>query len=230
MDELLVILAHELRAPLASMLGRGELLLDEVYGPLDLAQRSAIDGIVKTGHYALGLINDLFDLSRLTTDAALSRSEVDVAVACTHSLDIVRHLAQPKQLRIVHSLAGNLPLISADERRITQILVNLLSNAVQFTPASGTVGLYAGYSAAVNMVRICVWDTGIGIAAADHQRIFQPFAQVERRAGGGVGLGLTLAQRLAELHGGRIALTSRIGAGSRFTVWLPVETPATAAS
>jgi signal transduction histidine kinase len=229
MDELLVILAHELRAPLASMLGRGELLLDGIYGPLDLAQRSAIDGIVKTGHYALGLINDLFDLSRLTTDATLVRSEVDMAAVCMHSLDIVRHLARPKDLRIMHSLVGDIPLISADERRIIQILVNLLSNAVHFTPAGGTVGLHAGYFREAKQVRICVWDTGIGIAAADHQRIFQPFTQVERHAGG-VGLGLTLAQRLAELHGGRITLTSRVGVGSRFTFWLPVETPATAAS
>jgi signal transduction histidine kinase len=225
-EEALALISHELRAPLASMLGRSELLLDDVYGSLDAAQRGAVEGIARSGRYVLNLLDGLLTLIRCGAGEAPAGALIDIDLLCMDSLDITRSPAREKGVRLVANLAADLPTTCADATQIMQILVNLLTNAVRYTHAGGSVGLDSAYDPNCQMIMLTVWDTGIGIAPEDHERIFQPFLQLERRATSGLGIGLALVQRMVASHGGRVDVASNIGAGSRFTVHLPVRSPA----
>jgi signal transduction histidine kinase len=133
-------------------------------------------------------------------------------------------LARQKDLRIVSSLDTTVGMLQADARRLKQMLVNLLSNAVKFTPEGGTIGLDVVGDAAAQRIHMTIWDTGIGMAADDLPRLFQPFVQLDSRLArqyNGTGLGLALVQRMAALHGGSVAVASTLGQGSRFTITLP---------
>lgn len=135
----------------------------------------------------------------------------------------VQNAAQQKRIQLRHSVKHEGKRLIADERRLTQILVNLLDNAIKFTPEGGSVGLDVSTDAGRKHIRFAVWDTGIGIAKADYPRLFQSFTQIDgqlSRNYGGMGLGLSLVRRLVDLHGGNIGIESTIGQGSRFTVSL----------
>jgi CheY-like chemotaxis protein len=139
-------------------------------------------------------------------------------------MQFVQSTAQQKGIRLLRSVEQGVVGLIADERWLTQILVNLLENAVKFTPTGGMAGLEVIADHAQECIQFVVWDTGIGIAEADYARLFQPFTQVDgklSRSYGGVGLGLTLVRRLVDLHGGSIRLESALGQGSRFTISLP---------
>ena len=226
-DEFLANMSHELRTPLTGILGMAEVLQMDSDEPLTEPQRRSLNSIQQSGEHLLQLINDILDLSKVEAGKLdLSRAPVLVDEICQASLHMIREAAARKGLHVSYVLAPDVKQVLADERRLKQMLVNLLSNAAKFTPAGGSLGLEVAGDAVRQEVRWTVWDTGIGVAAADQARVFQPFVQLDSslsRQYPGTGLGLSLVARLAELHGGRVELESEgiPGRGSRFTVVLP---------
>jgi CheY-like chemotaxis protein/nitrogen-specific signal transduction histidine kinase len=224
-DEFLATMSHELRSPLSAILGRVELLAEGLYGPVASEQSEALRGIEASGRHLLTLINEILDLAKI--EAGKLQLECDVVWIedlCQQSLYLITERAQRKQLAVHLERDPAVTTMLADERRLRQILINLLTNAVKFTPEGGSVGLEVRGDPVQQQVSLAVWDTGIGIAEADLPRLFQPFTQVDSglsRQQGGTGLGLTLVRRLAEAHGGVVGVTSVVGEGTRFTVTLP---------
>ncbi|NTU85022.1 MAG: response regulator, partial [Chloroflexales bacterium] len=229
-DEFLANMSHELRTPLNAILGRAELLRAGIHGPLNAQQEQDLAAIDEAGHHLLALINDVLDLAKIEAGRlTLEPGPLQVADLCQAALRMVAQAAVQQQLRLYTSIDPQLALIDADARRLKQILVNLLANAVKFTPPGGEVGLEVRGNPDEQTVTFTVWDTGIGIASEDQARLFQPFEQGSSglsRQYGGTGLGLTVVRRLVELHGGSVALESSPGAGSRFSVTLPWLPPA----
>ncbi|MBX0327348.1 PAS domain S-box protein [Oscillochloris sp. ZM17-4] len=224
-DEFLAMMSHELRTPLSIVLSIAEALSEEIYGPLTAAQRQALATLAQSGHHLLALLSDILDLSRIAVGReTLDLQPVSVSLVCQIAVQFIESSAQAKQITLRQTVAPGLVELRADDRRLTQILVNLLSNAVKFTPEGGQVDLEVSADAARQHIQFSVWDSGIGIAPADQERIFEPFVQADTRLArqyGGSGLGLALVRRLVALHGGDIRLESALGQGSRFTVSLP---------
>jgi signal transduction histidine kinase/CheY-like chemotaxis protein len=224
-DEFLASMSHELRTPLNPILGMSETLQEGVLGAVNNEQTDALRHIEESGRHLLALINDILDLSKVEAGKLdLHIEEVEVVVVAQASLRLINELARQKKLHIVSSIDSTVGMLQADIRRLKQMLVNLLSNAVKFTPEGGTVGLDVVGDAAAQRVHFTVWDTGIGITDNDLPRLFQPFVQLDSRLSRqytGTGLGLALVQRLAEKHGGSVAVESMLGQGSRFTITLP---------
>ena len=224
-DEFLANMSHELRTPLNAVLSLAETLAEGIYGAIGDRQRDALHHIVESGHHLLGLINDILDLTKVEAGKLeLQFEPLDVESLCTASLRLVTQQAHEKHLRVTFSIESEVREILADERRLKQIVVNLLSNAVKFTPEGGEIGLEVAGDASQGVLRITIWDTGIGIPASKLERIFQPFVQLDStlaRKYSGTGLGLALVQRLTDLHGGRVDVDSEEGRGSRFVVSLP---------
>jgi PAS domain S-box-containing protein len=225
-DEFLANMSHELRTPLNAMLIIGESLQEEVYGEINAQQRRALTDVVESGQHLLALINDILDLSKIEAGKVeLQYSAVNIAGVCQASLRLVREQALKKGHSVSLLLPSDSLTVLLDERRLKQMLVNLLSNAVKFTPNDGRIGLEVSLGPSQPEIHFAVWDTGIGIPEDKLGRLFQPFAQLDgalNRQYGGTGLGLALVRRLAELHGGRIEVQSTPGAGSRFTITLPI--------
>lgn len=225
-DEFLSSMSHELRTPLNGILSLSEALEEGVYGDLSSRQLDAVHVIAESGHHLLALINDILDLSKIEAGKMeIQPGVVKVDEICQVCLRLVRSPAYQKGLQIHYKVSSVLETVWADERRLKQMLVNLLGNAVKFTPQGGQIGLEVTTDRATNLIRFTVWDTGIGIAAADIPLLFQPFAQLDSslaRQYSGSGLGLSLVRRLAELHGGRVGVESEPGKGSRFYVELPL--------
>ena len=216
-------MSHELRTPLNSIIGFSELLLQRLPGDLGRKQEEYVRDIADSGRHQLGLVNDILDLSKVEAGRmTLERSSFPIEQLVTSAVALVRAQAVRRSIEVDVSMDPQVETIFADERKVKQILVNLLSNAVKFTPDRGriVVSVQRGDQA----VEIAVADAGKGIAAADLARIFEEFEQA--RQGGfadeGTGLGLTLAKRLAELHGGRIVVESEPDRGSTFTFTLPL--------
>jgi PAS domain S-box-containing protein len=226
-DEFLANMSHELRTPLSAILLFTENLLAGARGPLNERQQAALRNIEASGRHLLTLINDILDLSKVEAGRLeLQRETVAITEVCQASLVFVKETAIKKGLRLGFQLNDQLAQMSADPRRLKQMLVNLLSNAVKFTPAGGQVNLEVDVDAEAGAVRFAVQDSGIGIAAADIARLFQPFTQLDsglNRQYEGSGLGLSLVRRLAELHGGSVAVESTVGQGCRFTIALPYQ-------
>ena len=224
-DEFLANMSHELRTPLNAILGMSESLEAGVYGPINPRQSRAIGHVAQSGMHLLELINDLLDVAKIEAgQMQIEFTEVTLDTLCRACLDLVRPAAQKKQHQLHYTLDDDTQTIVADNRRLKQILANLLSNAVKFTPSGGNVGLTVETDQLRQCVQLSVWDDGIGIAAADMDRLFQPFLQLDSslaRNYEGTGLGLALVHRLVELHGGTIAVSSKPTEGSRFTVTLP---------
>jgi PAS domain S-box-containing protein len=242
-DEFLANMSHELRTPLNAILGMSEALQEEVYGSITARQQQSLAMIERSGQHLLSLINDILDLSKIEAGKIeLAMETISLETVCQASLQFIKQQATKKHisvsLRIDTALASvrqedqyitqgvAMPKITilADERRLKQILINLLTNAVKFTPQGGKVGLDVTTDDDNQVVRFSVWDTGIGISPANQQRLFEPFIQVDSslaREYEGTGLGLSLVMRLTELHGGSVALESEVGKGSRFTISLP---------
>jgi CheY-like chemotaxis protein len=220
-------MSHELRTPLTAILGLSESLQMSVYGPLTEKQTQALQTIQQSGEHLLALITDILDLSKVEAGKMeLKIGPVAVEDVCQASLRIIREVAHKKNLEVAFHLDKAVTALAADERRLKQMLVNLLSNAVKFTPEGGALGLAVTGEAEGSVVRFTVWDTGIGIAPQNLGRLFKPFVQLDSDLAGqysGTGLGLSLVARMAELHGGSVAVESDgvPGRGSRFSIVLP---------
>jgi signal transduction histidine kinase len=224
-SQFLANMSHELRTPLNAILGYTELIVDQIYGKVPEKIRGVLERVQKSGRHLLGLINDVLDLSKIEAgQLTLSLSDYSFQDAVQSVVSSVESLAKEKGLRLTVDVAKKLPVGRADERRIVQVLLNLVGNAIKFTDA-GEVAVRV--SAVDDAFRASVSDTGPGIPESQHERIFEEFQQVDgssTRAKGGTGLGLAIAKRIIELHGGRIWVESVVGQGSTFTFSLPVRT------
>ena len=233
-DEFLASMSHELRTPLTAVLGMTEVLKMGVYGPLSDKQQQSMLIIEESGRHLLELINDILDLSKIEANKLdLEIKPVAVETVCQGSLQFIKQAAIRKHIEVSFTPDQAVATLLVDERRFKQILVNLLSNAVKFTPAQGKVGLEVVGDPARQLVHFTVWDTGIGIAPEDIDRLFEPFTQLDSKLAreyGGTGLGLALVSRMTKMHGGQVSVESTVGQGSRFTVSLPWTTPAASVS
>ena len=222
-SEFLASMSHELRTPLNAVIGFSDVLLERLFGELNERQEEYVRDIRDSGRHLLELINEILDLSRVEA----GRMELDPAALSLpelleHSLAMVRERAARHGITISLDVAPEVGVIWADELKLKQVVLNLLSNAVKFTRDGGSVDLRAEIVG--GQAQVIVRDTGIGIDATDHERIFEAFQRGGREARSeGTGLGLTLSKRIVELHGGRIWMTSRPGAGSTFGFAVPVR-------
>jgi len=224
-DEFLANMSHELRTPLNGVLGFAQTLQEGVYGDLSSAQASAVHDIEQCGRHLLSLINDILDLSKVEAgEVKLEFAVTSVQSLCNTSLRMIRELAQKKNIQLASHIDESLSVFVADERRLKQILVNLLGNAVKFTPQGGHVTLSVKLAQDGRTIEFAVIDTGIGIRQEDMGLLFRPFQQIDSKLSRefeGTGLGLALVSRLAGLHGGAVSVESQVGVGSVFTVRLP---------
>lgn len=224
-DEFLASMSHELRTPLNAILGMSEAIQEGIYGDVDPDQDKPLKAIVDSGRHLLDLINEILDLSKIEAGKMdLSIGPVSVTAVVQASMQFVRQAAIKQQVSTSLDIAKNVTLLMADERRLKQMLVNLLSNAVKFTPEGGKVGLRVTGNPQEDSVTFTVWDTGIGIAEQDMNRLFRPFVQLDSsltRRYTGTGLGLVLVYRMAEMHGGSVGLKSVVNQGSEFSFTLP---------
>jgi signal transduction histidine kinase len=226
---LLSRISHELLTPLNSLIGFPELLLDGQFGPLNDPQRQAVGHILGAGEQLRGLLHDLLDLARLDSGRLqLERSRFDLGALLGDLAGPVAEAARRKGLSLEVEVAAGLPQVEGDPVRLKQVVLNLLDNAVKYTSSGGWVKLrmWPGRSPAGEpLVRLAVEDSGIGIEAEDHERIFHMFEQVDpslTRRHSGTGLGLALVRRLLALHGGRAWVESRgEGHGSTFFAEIP---------
>jgi PAS domain S-box-containing protein len=230
-NEFLATMSHELRTPLNAILGLSEAMEDEVFGELNECQIKSLRTVRRSGRHLLSLINDILDVSKI--EAGKLEPEIATTVVqdlCTSSLIFVKQQAFEKQIKLNVQLPPAVGNIAVDERRMRQLLINLLSNAVKFTPIGGKITLSVARQEkedsedGSSWIEFKVTDTGIGISAADRDKLFQPFVQLDsslNRQYAGTGLGLTLVKQIAELHGGTVQLHSEINQGSCFTVTLP---------
>jgi signal transduction histidine kinase len=218
----LASMSHELRTPLTALTGYGELLADEILGPLAKPQLEVVERMRSVTHHLSSLIDELLTYSSLEAGREHARMRsASPADIVDEALMVIEPLARQKALAFEATSARTLPAIVTDADKVRQILVNLLGNAVKFTDR-GSVRL--DYTCTDDELRFHVWDTGCGIARADHGRLFQPFGQLDgglTRRHGGTGLGLYISRRLAELLGGHIRLESELGKGATFTLVLP---------
>jgi signal transduction histidine kinase len=231
-SEFLANMSHELRTPLNAILGFSEVLAERMFGEVNDKQAEYLQDILSSGRHLLSLINDILDLSKVEAGRLeLELGQFHLPTALDNALTLVRERATRHGITLTPRVDPGVGDVVADERKVKQILLNLLSNAVKFTPEGGRVGLTA--TAAADGITIAVSDTGIGIAPEDQAAIFEEFRQVGRedaRKQEGTGLGLTLAKKFVELHGGRIGVQSQVGQGSTFSFTLPLRPWPTSAS
>lgn len=233
-DEFLASMSHELRTPLNGILGFSESLEMNVYGSLNEKQTKVIKLIGESGQHLLELINDILDLAKVETgNLELDLSYVSVADVCLASLQLTKGMSGKKQQIVQYTPLVEPILLYGDARRLKQVLVNLLSNAIKFTPEKGELGLEVHANPQDQQIQFVVWDKGIGIKPEYLSRLFKPFTQIDSRLSreySGTGLGLSLVQKLVELHDGSVEVASVFGEGSRFTVtlpWQPLESDQT---
>jgi signal transduction histidine kinase len=223
-SQFLANMSHELRTPLNAILGYTELILDKVYGDTPDRMRGVLERIERNGRHLLGLINDVLDLSKIEAgQLILTLGDYSLKNVVHTVFSSVEPLAKEKKLKFKVELPPELPQGHGDERRLTQVLLNLVGNAIKFTDA-GEIAIKA--SATNGSFEIAVRDTGPGISAADQAKLFQEFQQADNsitRKKGGTGLGLAISKRIIEMHGGRIWVESVVGQGSTFSFTLPVS-------
>lgn len=217
-------MSHELRTPLTGILGFSNILLQQIFGPLNAKQKQYLEGIDSCGSHLLELINDLLDLSKVEAGKEeLIMEQIAVEELCQSCLSLFQERCLQQNLQLKISMLTEVKNWVGDRRRIKQILVNLLSNAVKFTE-SGSITLQIEKSG--DTLNLSVIDTGIGINPIEQSTLFQPFQQLDNglnRRYQGTGLGLALSRNLARLHGGDITLRSQVGIGSCFTLQLPIS-------
>jgi GAF domain-containing protein len=227
-SEFLANMSHELRTPLNAIIGFSEVLGERLFGELNEKQAEYTDDILGSGRHLLSLINEILDLSKVEAGRMeLELAAFDLPLAIDNARTFVRERATRHGIMLDVAVDEDLGEFVGDERKIKQILLNLLSNAVKFTPEGGRIGIYARQSNGA--VEISVTDTGVGIALEDQPRIFEEFRQVGSdytHKVEGTGLGLTLAKKFVELHGGKIWVESEAGKGSRFIFTLPITATA----
>jgi signal transduction histidine kinase len=224
-SEFLANMSHELRTPLNAIIGFSEVLLQRMFGELNAKQDEYLQDVLSSGKHLLSLISDILDLSKIEAGRMeLELTAFELPMALDNAMTLVRERANRHGIALNLDLDARLGRFVGDERKLKQVLLNLLSNAVKFTPEGGRVVLRA--VPADGTVEISVSDTGIGIAEEDQETIFEEFRQVGgdyARKREGTGLGLTLARKFVELHGGRLWVKSEMGKGSTFTFSLPVR-------
>ena len=243
-------MSHELRTPLNSVIGFSEVLLDELFGPINEHQKEYTENILYSGKHLLSLINDILDLAKVESgQMELELDTFSLRDTLNASLMMFKEKAHKAQVDLNLELAtGADAEITADQRKLKQIVFNLLSNAIKFTQAGGSVNVRARMVQGsrfkvrgceesieqrtlngepdVDSVEISIEDTGIGIKAEDLPKLFKAFTQLESpytKKHEGTGIGLVLSRQLVELHGGRIWLESQLGVGSRFTFTIPLR-------
>ncbi len=225
-SQFLANMSHEFRTPLNAMLGYTSMLLQGVAGPLDAPVRRQLNRIESNGRHLLTIINEILDISRIEAGRMpLQLSRVDLGDLVTEVRTELEPIILRSKLTLTVSLDKAVRPLRTDRQKLKQILLNLLSNALKFTH-HGTVTISARRHAGERGVAISVADTGIGIAAADQERIFEDFRQLDNsptRPYGGTGLGLAICRRLAQMLDGRLLVESRPGKGSVFTLALPVQ-------
>ena len=230
-DEFLAAMSHELRTPLTGILGLSEVMQmpSTSHDPLTEEQRTHLTLIHSSGQHLLEMVNDILDFSSIGAGKfVLNLAPCSLEEICQACLRKGSAQSAAKGLRSSFSITPDSILLKADRRRLYQILSNLQSNAIKFTPQGGSFGIQVLGDPSEKQVRIIVWDTGIGIQQEDIERLFQPFIQLDaslERRYNGTGLGLALVRKLTELHGGSISVESKFGSGSRFTVSLPWISP-----
>lgn len=235
-DEFLANMSHELRTPLNAILGMTEGLEEGIFGNVSDSQINALKTIERSGSHLLELINDILDVAKIESgQIELEYSTVSVESLCQSSLAFIKQQAFKKRIQLHTKFPKQIPELNVDQRRIRQVLINLLNNAVKFTPEDGSIILEATVqpldaNAKLNnpdiqgYLRIAITDTGIGISAESIGKLFQPFIQIDsalNRQYQGTGLGLALVKRIVEMHGGQVILTSEIGVGSCFMIDIP---------
>jgi signal transduction histidine kinase len=222
-SEFLANMSHELRTPLNAVIGFSEVLLQRMFGELNAKQDEYLKDIYASGQHLLSLINDILDLSKIEAGRMeLAPAPFHLPSALENAVTLVRERVVRRGITLQVEIDPRLDEIVGDERKVKQVLLNLLSNAAKFTPEGGRISLKAARPDGI--VEIAVTDTGVGIAPEDQAAIFEEFRQVgsDERKREGTGLGLTLAKKFVELHGGRIWVESESGRGSTFTFTLPV--------
>jgi signal transduction histidine kinase len=227
-SEFLANMSHELRTPLNAIIGFSEVLGERLFGELNDKQAEYVGDIAESGRHLLALINDILDLSKIEAGRMeLDLSDIDIGKTISHALSLVRERAERRGIAIGSRVEA--VTLRADERKVKQVLLNLLSNALKFTPQGGRVDVRV--ATVGHHVEVSVADTGVGIAPEDHDKVFEEFRQVGASAARveGTGLGLAISRKFIELHGGRMSLASAPGKGSTFTFSLPLEQPSRAA-
>ena len=223
-SQFLANMSHELRTPLNAILGYTELILDGIYGDAPDKMRTTLERVQSNGKHLLGLINDVLDLSKIEAgQLVLSIQDYSIKDVVHGVYSAVEPLASGKKLGFKIDVPPNLPPARGDDRRLTQVLLNLVGNAIKFTD-TGEVAIKA--AASNGAYTISVRDTGPGIAEADQTKIFDEFQQADStqtKAKGGTGLGLSIAKRIIEMHGGKLWVESSLGAGSTFSFTVPLR-------
>jgi signal transduction histidine kinase len=223
-SEFLANMSHELRTPLNAVIGFSDALREEYFGSLNDKQREYVNDIALSGQHLLSLINDILDLSKIESGMMdLSRTNFSVASAIDNAMVLIRERAIRQAVTVTSEIGDGVDLLYADERKFKQVLINLLTNAVKFTYPNGWVKIRAEIEGTNLLVSVA--DSGLGIAEEDFETVFQEFRQltsVGEATHEGTGLGLPLAKRIVELHGGRIWLTSELGKGATFLFVMPL--------
>jgi signal transduction histidine kinase len=223
-SEFLANMSHELRTPLNAIIGFSEVLTERMFGDLNEKQEEYLKDIYASGQHLLSLINDILDLSKIEAGRMeLELTDFDFHTAVDNALTLVRERAGRRGIALHQVVDRRLGQIRGDERKIKQVLLNLLSNALKFTPDGGRVDVQATVSD--DMAEVSVSDTGVGIAPEDQEAVFEEFRQVGTadKKVEGTGLGLALSRKFIELHGGRIWVQSQVDVGSTFTFRVPVR-------
>jgi len=228
-SEFLANMSHELRTPLNAIIGFSEILAEKMFGDINEKQTEYLHDILESGRHLLSLINDILDLSKVEAGRMeLELSEFDLPSALENALILVRERASRRGITLGSTIDSRLGTLCGDERKVKQVLLNLLSNALKFTPEGGRIDVGARLDD--HVAEVSVADTGVGIAPADQEAVFEEFRQVgaANKKSEGTGLGLALARKFIELHGGRIWVKSQVGVGSTFTFTLPLQRPSAA--
>jgi two-component system, NarL family, sensor histidine kinase BarA len=233
----LATVSHELRTPLTSVIGYSEMLLEGIAGPLNDEQREYVRTVMEKGDQLLQLITGILDISRMEAgEMRIERAPVDLDEVVSVALSTIAPHARRKRLSLHCTVPPGLPLVLGDRDKIRQVLLNLLGNAVKFTPEAGKIEVSAEVGALkrdqsgnaegeARGVRVWVRDSGIGVPMEHHKRVFDPFFQVDNtstREYGGTGLGLSIVKRLVDAHGGTVWVESEPGKGSTFSFTVPL--------
>jgi signal transduction histidine kinase len=223
-SQFLANMSHELRTPLNAILGYAELLVDGIYGVLPERPRGVLERIQNNGKHLLALINDVLDLAKIEAgQLTLTLEDYSLPEVVNSVVTAAEPLATSKGLKFTAIVQDDLPMAHGDARRVSQVLLNLVGNAIKFTD-KGEVEIRAIVEK--GQFVLTVRDTGLGIADADQERIFGEFQQIDNsntRKKGGTGLGLAISKRMVEMQGGTISVDSVLGQGSTFRVVLPVH-------
>jgi two-component system CheB/CheR fusion protein len=224
-SEFLANMSHELRTPLNSIIGFSEVLSDETFGPLNEKQKKYVNNVLTSGKHLLLLINQILDMAKVESGKmTLVLSNLSIKSLLNEISRLVEDIVSKKKIHMSLEIAEDLPNIDADELKVKEILYNLLSNAVKFSPEGGKIGIRAIKTE--SMIEIKIWDTGIGLASENMEKIFEGFFRVDTpysRITEGTGLGLSISKKLVELHGGKLSVESEgLNKGTTVMFTLPI--------